>query len=34
MQETTTTLIWMGGVMMIMLAYGLIAIVGYLRRKR
>jgi hypothetical protein len=34
MQDTTTTLVWMGGVMMIMLAYGAFAIVGFMRRKR
>jgi hypothetical protein len=33
-QETTTTLVWMGGVMIIMLAYGAVAIVGFVRRKR
>lgn len=34
MQETTVTQIWMAGVMAIMAAYGLIAIVGYMRRKK
>ncbi len=34
MQESTTTIIWMVGVMMIMLTYGAIATVGFLRRKR
>ena len=34
MQEDTTTLIWRGGVMLIMLSYGAIAIAGFLRRRR
>ncbi len=34
MQEDTTTLIWMGGVMLIMLSYGAIAVVGFMRRRR
>ena len=33
MDEKSTTLIWMGGVMLIMLAYGAIAIAGFLRRR-
>jgi hypothetical protein len=33
MQATVVTHIWMAGVMMIMAAFGLIALVGYLRKK-
>lgn len=33
MADALTTHIWMGGVMGIMLVYGLIAIVGFVRRR-
>ncbi len=33
MHELAVTQMWMGGVMLVMLGFGLIAFVGYVRRK-
>jgi hypothetical protein len=34
MQQVDVTHIWMAGVMLVMAAFGLIAVVGYLRQKK
>jgi hypothetical protein len=34
MQQTDVTHIWMAGVMLVMAAFGLIALVGYMRQKK
>ncbi len=34
MPETVVTQLWMGGVMAVMAAFGLIAAIGWLRNKR